>query len=312
MITLGYKDHFWTIGLKWVNGRACFDLQWKEFVSSSGITVGETLTFRQSDTLDDPHSMKFKVAIFPPSLMKKDDIFNVADGNASYQRFYKVVTLNALNFEHLEIPRCFIAKYGDHLSNPIEILIGDGLKTTFMYSYVDRKIHGLNSFFEHYKIHENYVMIFDYLGRSNFRLEVYDSEYMNHFCTINGNYRFGYFNNIFCNEDNVKDLHNEVGHNSNTDEDSDSESFSEELEIAPGNNDNDEDAFVVLDKDPLSFLVVLSKCHVDGRCHGVDIGRDLFPIYSQLSRKSNITLIYGGRQWIVQALKDGRRCRIKR
>ncbi|KAL8146246.1 hypothetical protein AgCh_004118 [Apium graveolens] len=65
----------------------------------------------------------------------------------------------------------------------------------------------------------------------------------------------------------------------------------------------------ILDEEPASFIVVLKYSHLDNKCHGAYISTDLRPIYSNWERRTNTTLMLGGRQWIVQALRVARQCR---
>ncbi|XP_074343710.1 uncharacterized protein LOC141682924 [Apium graveolens] len=181
----------------------------------------------------------------------------------------------------------FIAKYGDRLTIPFEVLIDKDNTTTLDYSHSDRKIHRLHSFFEEYMILKDYIIVFRYLGMSKFRLEVFNSG-------------------------NIKDYGAMLVHNPKP-ENGSSESITEtEGSESSGTSSDDmsniEDDLVPLDEESLSFVVVLCDSHVDRRCHGVEICMDLWPVYSQWGYRSNTTLVFRGRRWTVQALCVGRRC----
>ncbi|KAL8110860.1 hypothetical protein AgCh_026566 [Apium graveolens] len=321
-IMLGFESHMWKIGVKWVNKCAYFDHMWDHFLDSAHIDVGDTLAIRVVPTLDVCDMPIFKVVVFPPSVLKKDDFVHGLDVITSYERFYKFVTLNALEFGHLEIPHAFVAKYGDRISNPLNISLGGGYRTSFMYSHCDRKIHGLKVFFEQYEVLDEYVIIFYYFGEANFSVEA----------NLIGNAIDEDMQMVLVSESTDKggsesdlDINSIAPAHNNSDQGSDSDDLS--MEEQQNNNlivldsDSDEssveeqqnnipiDDNVRLAEEPSSFVGLLSQCHVGKKFHGVDIGRDLFPIYFDWGKRTNTILTYGGRDWNVEVLKNGRRCR---
>lgn len=107
-----------------------------------------------------------------------------------------------------EIPHAFVAKYGDRISNPLNISLGGGYRTSFMYSHSDRKIHGLKVFFEQYEVLDEYVIIFYYFGEANFSVEVYNSEGLNHLVNSDGQFRVELFQKTLSNEPTVDEVPN--------------------------------------------------------------------------------------------------------
>ncbi|KAL8110863.1 hypothetical protein AgCh_026569 [Apium graveolens] len=282
----------WKIGVKWVNKCAYFDQMWDHFLHSAHIDVGDTLAIRVVPTLDVSDMPIFKVALFPPSVLKKDDSVHGLDVITSYQRFYKFVTLNALEFGHLEIPHAFVAKYGDRISNPLNISLGGGYRTSFMYSHSDRKIHGLKVFFEQYEVLDEYVIIFYYFGEANFSVEA----------NLIGNAIDEDMQMVLVSESTDKggsesdlDINSIAPAHNNSDQGSDSDDLS--MEEQQNNNpivldsDSDEssveeqqnnipiDDNVPLAEEPSSFVGLLSQCHVGKKFHGVrQTINSLFPV----------------------------------
>lgn len=48
----------------------------------------------------------------------------------------------------------------------------------------------MHCFLKKYEVHENFVLIFNYAGNSEFELSVYDTQCMNNFCNCYDGYRF--------------------------------------------------------------------------------------------------------------------------
>lgn len=84
----------------------------------------------------------------------------------------------------------FAEKYGDTLTKQLKIFLGDGMTTTFNYIKYERKIHGLHIFFKKYDVLDGYVIFFDYIGDSSFKVSIYDSQNTNHLRHCDGGYRF--------------------------------------------------------------------------------------------------------------------------
>lgn len=72
----------------------------------------------------------------------------------------------------------------------MNIELGGGLYTKVYYSSLTKSIYGLRRFLRKYKIDEDYVLFFDYLGNSTFAVKVFDCQCMNHFRDIEGFFRF--------------------------------------------------------------------------------------------------------------------------
>lgn len=105
----------------------------------------------------------------------------------------------------------FAEKYGDTLTKQLKIFLGDGMTTTFNYIKYERKIHGLHIFFKKYDVLDGYVIFFDYIGDSSFKVSIYDSQNTNHLRHCDGGYRFEDFTLPYLASDIIQISDNESG-----------------------------------------------------------------------------------------------------
>ncbi|KAL8121116.1 hypothetical protein AgCh_018037 [Apium graveolens] len=100
--------------------------------------------------------------------------------------------------------------------------------------------------------------------------------------------------------------------NSSSESDSDVELIDIFSSLEESNEDEEQQQMVnedqIFDEEPASFVVVLKDSHLDNKCLGAYIVTDLRPIYSNWDRRTNTTLMLGGRQWAVKELRVARQC----
>lgn len=72
-----------------------------------------------------------------------------------------------------ELPKLFVDKYGKRLREVVTLLVADGKKYYLNYCTDKHLLTNLNKFVEKYKIKENYVLFFDYVGNASFYISIF-------------------------------------------------------------------------------------------------------------------------------------------
>lgn len=68
ILSLGFDEHFWNVGVKWTNEKAFFDDRWFNFVEKTNVSIGDTIVFQRSD-----FKFKLRVIIFPRNLLTAEE-----------------------------------------------------------------------------------------------------------------------------------------------------------------------------------------------------------------------------------------------
>lgn len=71
------------------------------------------------------------------------------------------------------MPRLFVQEYGILLLENVHLLLPDGNEFGVKFSDSVGQLSGLDKLLMNYSFKENYVIFFDYIGRSHFLLSVY-------------------------------------------------------------------------------------------------------------------------------------------
>lgn len=81
-----------------------------------------------------------------------------------------------LKFNTQVLPRLFVAEYSILLLDSVHLLMPDGNEFCVDFSNLIGQLRGLQKLITNYSLKEHYVIMFDYIGRSQFLLSIYNEK----------------------------------------------------------------------------------------------------------------------------------------
>ncbi|KAK1370882.1 hypothetical protein POM88_036974 [Heracleum sosnowskyi] len=255
-IEMGYKKRKWRIKLKWENGILLFNEEWNSFVEESNLVPGDTCLF-----LYTAESQVFEIVVFEKFRM---GVYNRKglEHEKGHMKWFKIMNSETLLTGELELPKVFVKELGWMVCNDIHLYLPDGYEFGGFICGGSNLMIELKNILEKYEVHEDYVIFFEFVGRSSFYVTIYNSYGMNIFNHLPEKFLLKDLISKFEREVIVlSDSSMEVSNGMEVEQQTEATTQTNNIIIPPSQIGSVEN----------SFIVVLKPSHVDQQGHGVKL-----------------------------------------
>ncbi|KAK1388622.1 hypothetical protein POM88_016800 [Heracleum sosnowskyi] len=170
-LEIGFNFLKWKIKLRWKNGKVSFYKGWYDFARAGKLLHGDICVFQRIE-----HPQIFEVAIFARRNSLKFNTLGPQHGK-SLMKWLKVVSSETTISGEMEMPRLFIDNFGASMTETVHLVVADGSEYCVRYCAFNNLLYGMKKLFLKYNVAENYVLFFDYVGRSHFFVYIYNKNY---------------------------------------------------------------------------------------------------------------------------------------
>ncbi|KAK1390082.1 hypothetical protein POM88_018260 [Heracleum sosnowskyi] len=168
-LEIGFNFLKWKIKLRWKNGKVTFYKGWYDFARAGKLRQGDICVFQHTG-----HSQVFEVAIFARRNSLKFNTLGPQHGK-SLMKWFKVLSSETTLSGELEMPRMFIENFGGLLTETVHLVVADGNEYCVRFCAFKNLLYGMKKLFSKYNVAEDFVLFFDYVGRSHFFVSIYSN-----------------------------------------------------------------------------------------------------------------------------------------
>ncbi|KAK1368800.1 hypothetical protein POM88_034892 [Heracleum sosnowskyi] len=168
-VEIGFKELLWRIKLKWVDGTLLFYKGWCDFVHYGKLRVGDICVFQRTG-----HPQKFEVCLFETKKVQKIRNTGLQQGK-SMMKWLKMIKSNTLLTGEMVIPRLFLDKHEENLTENVHLLFPDGSEICVRYCPFSNLLYGLKKVWLKYAVLEYYILFFHYVWKGHFYVSIYNN-----------------------------------------------------------------------------------------------------------------------------------------
>ncbi|KAK1363373.1 hypothetical protein POM88_038934 [Heracleum sosnowskyi] len=306
-LEIGFNFLKWKIKLRWKNGKVTFYKGWYDFARAEKLRHGDICVFQHTE-----HPQVFEVAIFARRNSLKFNTLGPQHGK-SLMKWFKVLSSETTLSGELEMPRLFIDNFGGLLNETVHLVVADGNEYCVRFCAFNNLLYGMKKLFSKYNVAENFVLFFDYVGRSHFFVSIYN------------NYCYDILDGL---RDKIllMDVLNStkcpvvVLSDDSSDSDAGTENknsimvrssvvMDETLNTESNRVENDDSPDEAAEDNLPTFRVVLKPSRADKKDHGVAFPCTLLPIYKPWRNGAVITVVWGEHTFKVELHRKENKCR---
>ncbi|KAK1361735.1 hypothetical protein POM88_046209 [Heracleum sosnowskyi] len=304
-IEIGFRCLKWTVKLKWKNGKVTFYKGWFDFAAAGKLRRGDICVFQNTD-----NPQQFEVAVFHRRNVNKFNSSGIQQGK-SLMKWLKFMSADSIKNGKLEMPRVFSDQFGDALDDSVHLVLGDGNEYCVQNCAFNNLLCGMQNMFKKYNVAEDYILLFDYLGRSHCYVSIYNNNGFDILDGLTDRIMLRHVLNwtecpVVVLSDDSSECDAELG-NINSMVVGGTVVMDESFSSEP---DKDHDVLhEAAAQSVTTFSVVLKSTHIDQKDHGVYIPYHLLKIYKGWRNAASITLVCGDFTFNVEVHRKKDICR---